>query len=150
METPELILNPDILDFATRKHAGQVRKFSGEPYITHPIAVARIAKTIAPKGIDPRLLEAVALLHDTMEDTDTTYDDILSLFEDELFGIEVANCVSVLTKSLGETYLSAVLRAKDDPITRIVKLADNMHNSSDLKPGSQRDKYEMSMYILTH
>lgn len=143
METSELILNPDVLEFATKAHAGQTRKFTGVPYITHPIEVARIAKSIAPEGMNLRLLEAVALLHDVIEDTEFNYYHILNEF-----GAEVANRVLILTKRDDDTYLRAILRAKSNEITRIVKLADNIHNSSDLKPGTQKDKYELSKYIL--
>jgi (p)ppGpp synthase/HD superfamily hydrolase len=144
MDTDKII-NSDVLEFSTRAHAGQTRKFTGTPYITHPIAVASIAKDIVDSDwIDNSLLEKVALLHDVLEDTDVTYEELL-----EVFGGEVAGCVRILTKIPSETYLQAILRAKKNPITRIVKYADNVHNSSDLKPGCPKDKYEMSMYILS-
>lgn len=136
------------LEFATKAHAGQTRKFTGVPYITHPVAVAKIAKDAVSKfetTFSKDLLEAVALLHDVLEDTAVTYDELL-----HVFGKDVADRVRILTKVPGETYLQAILRAKGDDVTKIVKLADNIHNSSDLKPGSLRDKYEMSMYILTN
>jgi (p)ppGpp synthase/HD superfamily hydrolase len=144
MET-EKIINADVLEFATRAHAGQTRKFTGVPYITHPIAVAKIAKeTAIGRWINISLLEKVALLHDVLEDTDVTYEELVVAF-----GEGVADRVRMLTKVPGETYLQAILRANEDRITRIVKYSDNKHNSSDLKPGSLRDKYEMSMYILS-
>jgi GTP pyrophosphokinase len=143
MDTDKII-NSDVLEFATCAHAGQTRKFTGVPYITHPIAVASIAKGLAKwKGVDVSLLEKVALLHDVLEDTDVTYEELVAAF-----GEEVASRVKILTKIPGETYLQAILRAKADTITTIVKYSDNRHNSSDLKPGSLKDKYEMSMYIL--
>lgn len=140
------IINPDVLEFATRAHEGQTRKFTGAPYITHPIAVASLAKECAQwKGVDLSLLEKVALLHDVLEDTSVTYEELA-----DAFGVDVADRVRILTKVPGETYLQAIMRAKTDMITAIVKYSDNKHNSSDLKPGSLRDKYEMSMHILAH
>ena len=143
------------LDFATLAHEGQVRKNGQQPYITHPIAVAEIALELARANWneDPSqpyneewldLVFVVALLHDTIEDTSVTYDDIV-----KAFGSQVANHVRTLTK-VDETYLEAILRAKQHPITRIVKIADNIHNSSDLGKSSLKDKYSLSKYILEH
>lgn len=142
----DTIINADVLEFATYAHSGQRRKFTGEPYITHPIAVAEIAKYLAADigGIDLSFLEKIALLHDVLEDTSVTYDELVSEF-----GEEVADRVRILTKVPGETYLQAILRAKADRYTRIVKIADNTHNRSDLQPGSLKDKYEMSLHILS-
>lgn len=66
------------LIFATRAHAavGQKRKYTGQDYIVHPIAVAEIVKSVPHT---PEMV-AAALLHDTVEDTDTTLDDIHPLF----------------------------------------------------------------------
>ncbi len=147
-DTTDTIINANVLEFAAYAHSGQRRKFTGEPYITHPIAVAQIAKYLAAdiKGIDLSLLEKVALLHDVLEDTSVWYDELTTEF-----GEEVADRVRILTKVPGETYLQAILRAKADSITRIVKMADNMHNRSDLQfqQGSLKDKYEMSIHILS-
>ena len=145
MDTDKII-NTDVLEFATRAHLGQVRRFNNEPYITHPIAVAKIAKVLTiGSDIDHSLLEKVALLHDVLEDTDVTYEELR-----DNFGETVADYVQRLTKVKGETYLSSILRAKEKAITTIVKIADNIHNRSDLKPGTLRDKYEMSIYILSN
>lgn len=143
----DTIINADVLEFATYAHSGQRRKFTGEPYITHPIAVAQIAKQQLSKGLATcaiSLIEKVALLHDVLEDTSVTYDELV-----KEFGKEVADRVRILTKVPGETYLQSILRAKVDRITRIVKMADNIHNRSDLQPGSLKDKYEMSLHILS-
>ena len=64
--------------FAGMKHASQVRKYTGQPYITHPKAVAALVRLVSPSYH----LIAAALLHDVVEDTDTTNDDIRSEFGD--------------------------------------------------------------------
>ena len=65
------------LQFATEAHGSQVRKYTGEPYITHPIAVADIVRTV--EGHTEEMLVA-AVLHDVVEDTDVTIDDICKEF----------------------------------------------------------------------
>ena len=60
------------IEFATKAHEGQVRKYTGEPYIVHPLEVAEIVKTV--EHTEEMLMAAV--LHDTVEDTDTTIEDI--------------------------------------------------------------------------
>ena len=142
------------LEFAQKAHKGQIRKYSGEPYLHHPIAVASIAAETfrgecnddAYSGIldDADTIFVVALLHDTIEDcADVTFGKI----EDE-FGTEIATHVRALTKVEGENYLDGILRARRNAITKAVKIADLIHNMSDLPPGTQRDKYDMALYIL--
>lgn len=84
-------------EFANRKHteAGQIRKYTNEPYIVHPVEVAGFVHTHARKKYDAEAVENMviaALLHDTVEDTDTTYNEI-----EKLFGVEVRNLVFWLT-----------------------------------------------------
>jgi len=74
--------------FATQAHTGQKRKYTGDDYIVHPIAVAKL---VAEKGGSENQIMA-ALLHDTIEDCDTTYGDVV-----RAFGKEVANLVLELT-----------------------------------------------------
>ena len=62
-------------DYAKAKHGDQLRK-SGEPYIIHPV---QVAYTLAELGLDDNTICA-ALLHDVLEDTDTTYDDLKNVF----------------------------------------------------------------------
>ena len=87
-EVPVLVL-ASAIDYATEKHAGQKRK-SGEPYISHPLAVAGI---LIEWGMDIDTVVA-GVLHDTVEDTDATLDDLESLF-----GRDVAFLVDGVTKS---------------------------------------------------
>lgn len=62
------------LDFATAAHDGQLRKYTGDPYIVHPIAVAEIVS----RTIQDSEMICAALLHDVIEDTDVTYEDIVN------------------------------------------------------------------------
>ena len=65
-----------VLLFADKAHKNQVRKYTGDPYITHPVAVAKIVATVT----DDEAMIAAALLHDTLEDTDTSYLDLVTAF----------------------------------------------------------------------
>ena len=114
-------------DTANRWHSGQFRK-SGDPYITHPLAVATI---LANLGMDTTTLVA-ALLHDTIEDTDYTLDQMRADF-----GGEVALLVDGVTKldrvKLGdaakaETIRKMVVAMAKDPRVLVIKLADRLHN----------------------
>jgi GTP diphosphokinase / guanosine-3',5'-bis(diphosphate) 3'-diphosphatase len=113
---------------AERAHSGQKRK-SGEPYITHPVAVAQI---LADLGIGSKTL-AAALLHDTVEDTDYTLD---MLRRD--FGDEVAMLVDGVTKldklkygdsAQAETVRKMVVAMSKDIRVLVIKLADRLHNA---------------------
>ena len=75
--------------FATTAHAGQVRKYVGEPYVEHPKRVA--ARVARAQGLSEAAVVA-ALLHDVVEDTDTSLADI-----ERAFGLEVATLVDALT-----------------------------------------------------
>lgn len=114
-------------DMAARWHTGQYRK-SGDPYITHPLAVATI---LANLGMDTTTLVA-ALLHDTIEDTGYTLDEMK-----EDFGPEVTLLVDGVTKldkvKLGdaakaETIRKMVVAMAKDPRVLVIKLADRLHN----------------------
>ena len=114
-------------DAANHWHTGQFRK-SGDPYITHPLAVATI---LANLGMDTTTLVA-ALLHDTIEDTEYTLDQM----RDD-FGAEVALLVDGVTKldrvKLGdaakaETIRKMVVAMAKDPRVLVIKLADRLHN----------------------
>jgi GTP pyrophosphokinase len=113
---------------AERAHSGQKRR-SGEPYITHPVAVAQI---LADLGIGVKTL-AAALLHDTVEDTDYTLD---MLRRD--FGDEVAMLVDGVTKldklkygdsAQAETVRKMVVAMSKDIRVLVIKLADRLHNA---------------------
>ena len=108
----------EAMALATTAHAGQVDK-AGVPYILHPAAVAAAVAEYGETAM------VVALLHDVVEDTDTTIETIR-----DRFGPEVAGPVDLLTKPEGsdldyDTYLDRICA---DPIAATVKLADMRHN----------------------
>lgn len=150
----ETTLTVRAYEYAHKKHAGQTRKNSGIPYISHPLAVAEIAEEIVESRgggyLERELIRIVALLHDVVEDTDAELSDIAELFYDQNneFITKITAAIDALTKRDGETYLDAILRVRENKIARIVKIADLTHNMSDLKPGTQRDKYSLALYIL--
>jgi (p)ppGpp synthase/HD superfamily hydrolase len=121
--------------FAEVAHAGQVRKFSGVPYVTH---VRRVAAAAHQFGLGEAAVEA-ALLHDVVEDTDHTISDILNEF-----GVEVAGYVWGLTNAQGRGVATPGIdnRAKRkgldrgwygtrDAIVRSIKLLDVIDNLGD-------------------
>jgi guanosine-3',5'-bis(diphosphate) 3'-pyrophosphohydrolase len=123
-------------------HAGQMRK-SGEPYITHPVAAATI---LAEQGVDVETLVA-AILHDTIEDTPLTRDDIA-----EPFGATVAELVEGVTKldklqfrdrqeAAAESFRKMMLAMALDLRVILIKLADRLHNMRTL--GSQGTEARM-------
>jgi len=113
---------------AKSAHEGQLRK-SGDPYITHPVAVAEI---LADLGLDPSTL-AAALLHDTVEDTSYSSDQLRSEF-----GEEISNLVDGVTKldrltygptAEAETVRKMVVAMAKDIRVLVIKLADRLHNA---------------------
>lgn len=105
------------LQFATRKHLGHKRK-NGDAYIIHPIRVSQEVFTENQKMI--------ALLHDTLEDTDTTYEELK-----EHFGVVVAQAVLVLTHEKDEPYMDYIKRVKTNSDAIAVKVADISDNLND-------------------
>jgi GTP diphosphokinase / guanosine-3',5'-bis(diphosphate) 3'-diphosphatase len=114
-------------EVAEKAHDGQFRK-SGDPYITHPLAVATI---LADLGMDTTTLVA-ALLHDTVEDTEYTLKDATTDFGDE-----VAHLVDGVTKldkvkfgdaTEAETIRKMIIAMAQDPRVLVIKLADRLHN----------------------
>jgi (p)ppGpp synthase/HD superfamily hydrolase len=123
---------------AARAHRQQLRKDGATPYVSHPFRVAMTVRDLFGCA-DPVAL-AVALLHDTIEDTTVDYDDILVQF-----GAEVADCVAALTKNkalredLREPEYDQRL-AHADWRARLVKLADTFDNLSDLDSSNGADR----------
>ncbi len=139
-------------NFAKQAHKG-VRRRSGEPYILHPIAVAKIA--CGEIGLGSTSICA-ALLHDVEEDTDYTYEDIRNLF-----GEKIANIVEGLTKISGgifgdraslqaETFKKLLLTMSDDIRVILIKIADRLHNMrtlSSMLPSKQYKIAGETLYI---
>jgi guanosine-3',5'-bis(diphosphate) 3'-pyrophosphohydrolase len=146
----DLALLQRAYDVADAKHEGQKRK-SGDPYITHPLAVATI---LAELGMDTTTLVA-ALLHDTVEDTGYSLD----LLRDE-FGEEVAHLVDGVTKldrvELGtaaeaETIRKMVVAMARDPRVLVIKLSDRLHNMRTMRflpPEKQAKKARETLEVL--
>jgi GTP diphosphokinase / guanosine-3',5'-bis(diphosphate) 3'-diphosphatase len=103
------------IEIAAHAHAGQVDK-AGAPYIFHPLRLM-----LAVDGVHARM---AAVLHDVVEDTPLTFDDLLR----EGFPAEVVDAVRALTKLPGEGRIAAAHRAAAHPIARRVKLADVSDN----------------------
>lgn len=127
-------------------HHGQLDK-NGVPYIFHPIHLA--------EQMYDELTCTAALLHDVVEDTSVTMDDLKKLFPPEVIRV-----VSLLTHEDGTDYFDYVRKIKTDPAAAKIKLADLEHNSDDSRivPGSgiskehrkkQLEKYAEAKRILT-
>ena len=135
--------------FAANKHQGQHRKGSGAPYIVHPRGVFKLLKDLRVKDVT---LLVSAYLHDTLEDTKTTYNEIKNEFSKE-----VADIVKQLTSDKKEIekvgkpeyLLKKMINMSDNSL--IVKLADRVHNLSDMMTASKKfsDKmWEQTWYII--
>ncbi|TXK17526.1 bifunctional (p)ppGpp synthetase/guanosine-3',5'-bis(diphosphate) 3'-pyrophosphohydrolase [Homoserinibacter sp. GY 40078] len=113
---------------AERAHEGQKRR-SGEPYITHPVAVAQI---LADLGIGPKTI-AAALLHDTVEDTDYTLEMVRADFGDEIAmlvdGVTKLDKLKYGDSAQAETVRKMVVAMSKDIRVLIIKLADRLHNA---------------------
>ena len=134
--------------FAEKKHSGQIRK-SGDPYVSHCLYVAYILSKlqVGPKTI------AVGLLHDTIEDTDTTFDEIV-----ENFGLEIATMTEALTKVTrlsdyknveftAENHRKIFVAMAKDIRVILIKLADRLHNMMTLQYQPKENSRESLMRL---
>lgn len=133
-------------NFANQAHYG-VRRLSGEPYMMHPLAVARIC--VREIGLGSTSICA-ALLHDVVEDTDYTVEDIAGLFGDK-----IAQIVSGLTKISGgvfgsqaseqaENFRKLLLTISDDIRVVLIKIADRLHNMRTLGAQPKDKQYKIA------
>lgn len=133
-------------NFARQAHKG-VRRLSGEPYIMHPIAVAQIAST--EMGLGSTSISA-ALLHDVVEDTDYTVEDI-----ENMFGPKIAQIVDGLTKISGgifgdkasaqaENFKKLLLMMSDDIRVILIKICDRLHNMRTLDGQPPNKRYKIA------
>ena len=104
------------LEFAKEKHKGQFRKVTNAPYFTHPMMVCDL---LVGLGADEDV-QCAALLHDVVEDTDVTFDEI-----GKLFGFRVKELVGEVTKDKDGNFN---IRSREG---LMIKLADTLHNMSD-------------------
>ena len=115
-------------EVASKAHTGQFRK-SGEPYITHPVAVATI---LAELGMTSQTL-AAALLHDTVEDTDYTLEDLRADFGDEITllvdGVTKLDKLQYGDAAQAETVRKMIVAMSKDIRVLLIKLSDRLHNA---------------------
>lgn len=133
-------------EFANKAHSG-VRRLSGEPYILHPLAVARIV--VKEIGLGSTSI-CSALLHDVVEDTDCTVEEI-----EEQFNPKIAQIVDGLTKISGgvfgekaseqaENFRKLLLTMSDDIRVVLVKIADRLHNMRTLGAQPKEKQYKIA------
>ncbi|MGP1416206.1 MAG: RelA/SpoT family protein [Prevotella fusca] len=133
-------------NFARQAHKG-VRRLSGEPYIMHPIAVAQIA--CEEMGLGATSISA-ALLHDVVEDTDYTVEDM-----ENIFGPKIAQIVDGLTKISGgifgeqasaqaENFKKLLLTMSDDIRVILIKICDRLHNMRTLESQPASKQYKIA------
>jgi GTP pyrophosphokinase len=137
-------------DVAAAKHEGQKRK-SGDPYITHPLAVATI---LAELGMDTTTLVA-ALLHDTVEDTDYSLDRLRKDFGEEVAhlvdGVTKLDKVELGTAAEAETIRKMIVAMARDPRVLVIKLSDRLHNMRTMRflpPEKQAKKARETLEVL--
>ena len=117
------------INFSNKAHKNQTRQ-SGDPFVTHPIEVAKILTSIK---LDASSI-AAGLLHDTVEDTEITNESIQNVFGDQISqlvqGLTKINKFSLKANKLklGENYRKLLLAATEDLRVILVKLADRLHN----------------------
>jgi (p)ppGpp synthase/HD superfamily hydrolase len=138
----------DVAEFARRAHAGQVDQQGRDYYEHHLVPIARLLR---PFGDDAAV---AGLLHDVLEDTPTTVEDLVAL------GVPapVISAVESVTRRDGEPYEALIERAASHALGRLVKLADNWHNLSSNaelaredpeKAARLRERYEAARIRLT-
>lgn len=126
-----------MLVLATTRHAGQFDR-GGNPYILHPLKVMYYLKS------NDEELQCIALAHDLVEDTDTSYTELREMG----FTERIIQGIAALTKTPGETYDEYKLRVKANPDAVKVKMADLRHNTDvrRLKGVTDKDLARMEKY----
>src|SRR6186997_2741802 len=132
-------------EIAAEAHKSMRRK-SGEPYILHPLAVARICVEEIGLGVRSTIC---ALLHDTVEDTDVTLDDIQREFGNEIGKIvdgltKISNVMDANTSQQAENFKKILLTLTDDPRVILIKLADRLHNMRTMDSMKQEKQLKIS------
>lgn len=118
--------------FATRAHRNQVRKYTGDPYITHPLAVMEIVRTVESHTEDMLI---AAVLHDVVEDCDVTIQDICDQFG-TVVGMYVEYLTDVSTPAMGNRRArkewDAWHYSRGPAESQTIKIADLIHNTADI------------------
>lgn len=124
------------LKLATKCHKG-IKRWNGDDYITHPIAVADKLTGNA---------KIVAILHDVVEDTDMTIDKLRLLGYPD----DILTALSLVTHKPTMNYRDYILNiiSSNNKTAILVKIKDLDHNLSDLNKGSRRDKYDLALHFL--
>ena len=134
-------LTNEAMKLAYTAHHGQFDK-GGVPYIFHPIHLA--------EQMEDEISTCVALLHDTVEDTDVTLEEL-----EKVFPKEVVDVIRLLTHPEGMDYFDYVRAIRQNPIALKVKMADLAHNSDATRVSNQKNaekrraKYAAARKILT-
>lgn len=132
------------LQIAKKAHAGQVDK-AGKDYILHPMTVASCMDTDTEK--------AIAYLHDVLEDTDASVDELRYMFS-----TEIVDAVITLTRNKDDSYFEYIQKVSKSKLAKKVKAADLLHNLdiTRIKEPTERDfkrleKYKKAiLYLATH
>lgn len=149
----DLKLIRNAYDYAYKKHFSQ-KRITGDDYITHPLNVAWILTDVSADGI----AISAALLHDTIEDSDSTYDEIKNLFGEEVAkivdGVTKINRLNFSTDSeqMAANQRKILVGLSSDVRVLIVKLADRLHNMRTLyvlSETKQKRKAKETLEILT-
>lgn len=123
-----------------------MRRKSGEPYILHPLAVARICVEEIGLGVRSTIC---SLLHDTVEDTDITLEDLEREFGNEIARIvdgltKISNVIDVNASQQAENFKKILLTLTDDPRVILIKLADRVHNMRTLDSMKREKQLKIS------
>ncbi|MBI1342879.1 MAG: RelA/SpoT family protein [Terrimonas sp.] len=123
-----------------------MRRKSGEPYILHPIAVAKICVEEIGLGVRSTIC---ALMHDTVEDTDITLEDVEREFGNEIARIvdgltKISNVIDINASQQAENFKKILLTLTDDPRVILIKLADRLHNMRTLDSMKREKQLKIS------
>ena len=123
----------EYVEFIRKNHNNQ-KRIQGTPYYLHPVEVSKILKQ---KGFS-KDYQIAGLFHDLLEDTDTTYEEIL-----KISNLEIAEAVRLVTKEKGYIMAEYIERIMKNDMARMVKLADRIHNlkETNLTPKEFQEKY---------
>jgi GTP diphosphokinase / guanosine-3',5'-bis(diphosphate) 3'-diphosphatase len=123
-----------------------MRRKSGEPYVLHPLAVARICVEEIGLGVRSTIC---ALMHDTVEDTDISLEDVEREFGNEISRIvdgltKISNVIDVNASQQAENFKKILLTLTDDPRVILIKLADRLHNMRTLDSMKREKQLKIS------
>ena len=132
-------------ELAAEAHKTMRRK-SGEPYILHPLAVAQICVEEIGLGVRSTIC---ALMHDTVEDTDITLEDVQREFGNEIARIvdgltKISNVIDINASQQAENFKKILLTLTDDPRVILIKLADRLHNMRTLESMKREKQLKIS------